>query len=73
MGYAYPRIDPTEFKSWHRTNTNQAARIVAVPVRGAGKESGRGRSFIWKPISEEVLTERNWEGKWRRKQKRLKE
>jgi hypothetical protein len=70
MGYAYPHVDATEFKSWHRTNTIKAARMVAIPVREAGKGSGRGRSFVWKPISEEALTERNLEGRRRRKQQR---
>ena len=63
MSYCYPReyLDGA-LKSWHRTNTIKAARMVAIPVRGSGKGAGKGRSFTWTPISEEVLTERSWQG-----------
>jgi hypothetical protein len=60
-----------ELKSWHRTNVIKAARKVAIPTRGSGKGSGKGHGFVWIPISEEVLTERSWQGKSRRRRKRL--
>jgi len=72
MSYCYPtEYHLGQLKSWHRTNTIKAARMVAIPVRGAGKGSGSGRSFVWTPISEEVLTERSWQGRGRRRRKRL--
>jgi hypothetical protein len=73
MSYCYPReYHMGQLKSWHRTNTIKAARMVAIPVRSTGKGSGSGRSFIWTPISEEVLNERSWQGKSRRRQARAK-
>jgi hypothetical protein len=59
-----------ELKSWHRTNVIKAARMVAIPTRGSGKGSGKGHGFVWVPINEEVLTERSWQGKSRRRRKR---
>jgi len=70
MSFAYPwEYLRGELKSWHRTNTIKAARLVLIPVRRRG---GAGHGFVWTPISEEVLTERNWEGKSRRRQRRLR-
>lgn len=72
MSYCYPREYQTgTLKSWHRTNTIKAARMVLVPVRRKGKGAGKGRGFVWTPISEEALTERNWQGKSRRRRRRL--
>jgi len=73
MSFTYPwEYQRGELKSWHRTNTIKAARMVAIPIRGSGKGAGKGRSFTWTPISEEVLTERNWQGKSRRRRAREK-
>jgi hypothetical protein len=67
MSFTYPwEYQRGELKSWHRTNTIKAARMVAIPTRRKGK----GHGFVWTPISEEVLTERNWQGKSRRRQRR---
>ena len=72
VSYCYPReYHAGQLKSWHWTNTRKAARMVAIPVRGTGKGAGSGRPLIWTPISEEVLTERSWQGKSRRRQRRL--
>jgi hypothetical protein len=72
MSYCYPRAyHMGQLKSWHRTNTIKAARMVAIPTRRKGKGAGKGHGFVWVPISEEVLTERSWQGKSRRRQQRL--
>ena len=72
MSFTYPReYQRGALKSWHRTNTIKAARMVAIPTRRKGKGAGKGHGFVWTPISEEVLTERSWQGKSRRRRRRL--
>jgi hypothetical protein len=72
MSWAYPlEYLRGELKTWHRTATIAAARKVARPVRCTAGKGARGRPFVWVPISEEVLNERSWQAKSRRRRKRL--
>jgi hypothetical protein len=47
------------------------AALCWSPLDAAVKGVGSGCGFTWTPISGEVLTERSWQGKSRRKRRRL--
>jgi hypothetical protein len=71
MSFTYPTEHyERRLKSWHRTNTIKAARLVAIPTRRKGKGAGSGCGFIWEPVPG-ALEERSPTGRWKRKQRRL--